>query len=363
VKNLALCFDRTADWLSPHHGTNATALFSLLDHAHPDTQVTWYGAGSGSSLHWLTDVVGLAGPTSAGQRLRWRETAFEGARASVLHAYSFLADRWEPGDAIFIFGVGRGGHCALCLARLLGTVGIPDCSHDVMDYAVATYSLPRTGRTAEDWQRVGRLVSRLVRRRDIAVPVQFLGLWDTTRVPGSPGPSTPELLPNVAAGRHAVAIDGGRGLLGECLIAGPDPAETEGRIDEVWFRGTHCDVAGGPAAHWPLVDISLDWIVDGAVKAGAVLGAGRQRQTRAPNELDALAETAPTIPLRTLPANAVVHASVELYLRSHPWYWRRLPAHVVWADPDWVARGERLIETEGRITQTLDPEPTVAVPS
>ena len=43
---------------------------------------------------------------------------------------------------------------------------------------------------------------------------------------------------------------------------------------------------------------------------------------------------------------ALVHASVDVYLRAHPDYWRRLPAHVVWADTDWLARSERLVHAE-----------------
>jgi hypothetical protein len=41
-----------------------------------------------------------------------------------------------------------------------------------------------------------------------------------------------------------------------------------------------------------------------------------------------------------------VHASVNIYLRAHPEYWRRLPAHVIWADMDWLARSERLVHAE-----------------
>ncbi len=51
-----------------------------------------------------------------------------------------------------------------------------------------------------------------------------------------------------------------------------------------------------------------------------------------------------TISLRRLPASPLVHASVDVYLRAHPEYWRRLPAHVVWADTDWLARSERLVD-------------------
>jgi len=41
-----------------------------------------------------------------------------------------------------------------------------------------------------------------------------------------------------------------------------------------------------------------------------------------------------------------VHASVDMYLRANPDYWRRLPGHVVWADTDWLARSERLVQAE-----------------
>jgi hypothetical protein len=51
-----------------------------------------------------------------------------------------------------------------------------------------------------------------------------------------------------------------------------------------------------------------------------------------------------------------VHASVDVYLRAHPDYWRRLPAHVVWADTEWLARSERLVHAE---PQAAPVEPAV----
>ena len=99
-------------------------------------------------------------------------------------------------------------------------------------------------------------------------------------------------------------------------------------------------------ACWPLADITLDWILDGAVRAGAVLRAeSPYAPTATPTELDALTDGARTISLRSLPPDARVHASVDVYLRAHPEYWRRLPAEVVWADTDWLARSERLVRT------------------
>ena len=188
---------------------------------------------------------------------------------------------------------------------------------------------------------MNQLTARLVGQREIAVPVQFLGIWDTMKLPGLAAPSTADTLANVVAGRHAVAIDGGYGPFGEHLVA---PGNE--RIDEVWFRGAHCDIAGGSGACWPLSDITLDWILDGAVRAGAVLRPeSPYAPTATPTELDALTDGARTISLRSVPPDARVHASVDIYLRAHPEYWRRLSARVVWADTDWLARSERLVRT------------------
>jgi uncharacterized protein (DUF2235 family) len=325
VKNVVLCFDRARDHLGLRDATNAEAMLRLLDET--DDQIIWYHSGA--------PVTDRGGRFAA---LRWREAAIDDARAAIAEAYEFLVDWWEPGDRIFMFGVGRGAYCAQALTRLLGIVGVLP---DLTDYVLAAYALPRTRRTPQDWRRVTRLAARLSGRREIGVPVQFLGLWDTVRVPGLRRQSASEPLTNVVSGRHAIAIDGGQGPFGERSIA-----SVSERVEEVWFRGAHCDVAGGPGACWPLAEIALDWMLDGALAAGVAVPAGSRYTAPAPSEFDALAGSARTISMRKLPASALLHASVDIYLREHPEYWRRLPAHVIWADVDWVARSERLVHSE-----------------
>ena len=185
-------------------------------------------------------------------------------------------------------------------------------------------------------------------------PYGFWG-WDTVRVPGLPKLSPADPLSNVVAGRHAVAIDGGYGPFGEHLVAAGND-----RIEEVWFRGAHCDIAGGTGACWPLADIALDWVLDGAVRAGATVRAGDRNQAPAPTDLDALAGSARTISCRSLPPDSLVHASVDIYLRAHPEYWRRLPARVLWADVDWLARGERLVRTAEPLSAAAEPNTLAA---
>ncbi|HYZ69944.1 MAG TPA: DUF2235 domain-containing protein [Mycobacterium sp.] len=325
MKNLVLCFDRARDHPGMRSATNAETLLRLLD--KNGDQLTWYHSGVSDS----------------GRRLRWWEAAADDARAAITEAYEFLIDWWQPGDRIFVFGVGRGGHCAHALARLLGTVGMLP---ELMDYVLAAYAMPRTRRTPEDWLRVTRLAAELAGNCEIGVPVEFLGLWDVKRIPGAPRSSEPL---NVRTGRHAVAVDGGHGPFGEHVPASDN-------LEEVWFRGAHCDVAGGPGACWPLAGITLDWMLDGAVRAGIAVRPGYRYTAPTPSEFDALAESARTVSLRRLPYGALVHASVDVYLREHPQYWRRLPAHVVWADMDWLARSERLVQAPSApkaVAQTL----------
>ncbi len=329
MNNVVLCFDSTNNRPGPRDATNAETLFRLLDDADGDRQLTWYDEGEAA-----LNSPRLFNPAAR----RWRRRVAAAARESVIDGYFFLAEHWQPGDRIFLLGAGRGAYCARALARMLGTVGMmTDRDDHVVDYALAAYSLPAQGRTTQDWRQIREIACALERRTDVAVPVHFLGLWDTLKVPGTPALSDDDSLDNVVAGRHAVAIDGGFGPFGECRIGRNDDA-----IEEVWFRGAHCDVVGGPNAYWPLADITLDWMLDGAVRAGAILRDAALPRQPAPDERDALAEGARSLRFRKVPEDALVHASVDVYVRAHPDYWRRLPWHIVWSDLDWAARAERL---------------------
>lgn len=319
MKNIALCFDCVRGLGGTGGTTNAAALADLM--RSQDGQIVW-------------------SPTDAGpSRLRGPRLSKELARAAITEAYEFLVAEWTPGDRIFLLGAGRGGACAQALAQLLGAVGVLSqdvpgwTAEDFREYVLSTYVLPRTRRDDTDWEHIGQLAARLSGRTDVAVPVNFLGLWDTVALPGLPRTGA---LTNVLAARHAVAIDGRARRRGTPLLGDSGDA-----VQEVWFRGDHCDVTGGPTACPPLAGIACDWVLDGAVQAGAQLRPCPQRC--APSAVDALAGNAHTVSLRTVPAGALVHASVQSYLRAHPSYWRRLPARVQWADPDWAARSERLV--------------------
>lgn len=306
-----LCFDQMRHEPGAGGDTNATALFRLLELS--DHQISWYHAGT---------------PRRTKQR-----DALADARAVVGEAYGFLAGNLVPGDRVLVFGAGRGGYYAQALTHLIGTVGIlPPRWAELVDYVVSSYGVPRTQRTSREWAMVEKVADGL---NGSIVHVAFLGLWDALQPSTLPTPPAAPAL-NVRAGRHAIAIDGGP--VGQRLAsAGSD------RVDQVWFRGGHCDVAGGAGACAPLTDIALDWVLDGARAAGAVLRADHTVASPAPDQADALAGSARSVSVRRMPTDARVHASVDVYLRAHPEYWRRLPDRIVWSDQGWLARGERLV--------------------
>ena len=306
VKNVVFCFDVGGD-------TSATALFNSFDDS--DQQALWY-----HDEPWSPPRNG------------WLQSA----RDAVRDAYDFLVQAWEPGDRIFVFGAGRGGYTAQSFTRLLGTVGVlPTMWGELLDFVVDSYGLPRTFRTDQDWDLVRQLIVDLNDGADPAIPVEYLGLWDAIR-PSELAPQPDTAFPHLAAGRHAVAIDGGPLR----RRAAPAPCFD---VDEVWFRGGHCDVVGGPTACGPLVGIAADWMLEGALAAGVRVRDETVRAPHSPTQADALAGSARGLARRKMPMDAGVHASVELYLRAHPEYWRRLPARVVWVDREWLARGERLV--------------------
>jgi uncharacterized protein (DUF2235 family) len=310
-KNVVLCFDQMRHQPGAGGDTNATALFRLLDRS--DHQVSWYHAGTP-------------------RRTRQRD-ALADARAAVGEAYEFVAWNYERGDRVLVFGAGRGGYYAQALTHLIGTFGIlPPRWAELADFVVSAYGVPRTQRTSREWALVEQVADGL---ECSIVDVAFLGLWDALRPSALPTPPSAPAL-NVRAGRHAIAIDGGP--VGQRLVS----AGFDG-VDQVWFRGGHCDVAGGARACAPLTDIALDWVLDGAREAGAVLDADHALSSPAPDQADALAGSARNLSMRRLPTDARVHASVEVYLRAHPEYWRRLPDRISWSDQGWLARGERLV--------------------
>jgi uncharacterized protein (DUF2235 family) len=179
-----------------------------------------------------------------------------------------------------------------------------------------------------------------------AVPVAYLGLWDTVKAAGFLGlgglrwPYT-RSLPNVARIRHAVSIDERRRPYREYLVERHPLG-----LEERWFAGVHADVGGTFIPDHRLATIALKWITDGIVGELALDAGAYQQQC-------AVLEDFADAPIhnngkfwdlvgrrrRPMGPDALVHPSVLVRRRDIPGYLPGLSAQQqqLSADPtDWT---------------------------
>ncbi|WP_368187548.1 DUF2235 domain-containing protein [Aestuariibius sp. HNIBRBA575] len=232
---------------------------------------------------------------------------------NVEDAYRTLVFCYEPGDEIYIFGFSRGAFTARSLAGLIRSCGIPPREHvhripeainryrsrdkdthprHSDSYAWRADFAPFTATSQDefDWRLKNRPHMCTV------LNIAYLGVWDTVGALGVPGflHSAPllnkghqfhdaALSGSVKTARHAVAIDEHRPTFPPALwknieyrnetSLGPGwhdaPRETWPYRQE-WFPGDHGSVGGGGDIAG-LSSYTLEWIAEGAAKAGLSL--------------------------------------------------------------------------------------------
>ncbi len=262
MKRLVVCCDGTwnnAD--SRGAETNVARIARAVRGSSGGTQqVTLYLRGVGSTGIALQKLVG--GATG------------EGVDDNIRSAYMFLAQNYEPGDEIFLFGFSRGAFTARSLAGFIGACGLLK-RQKLADLAAAwTYYRTAKRRSPPDFCATCPSESHL----DVAIT--FLGVWDTVGALGIPGTVLNELTsadtqfhdtePSriIRKGRHALAVDEHRDEFEPTLWTGAEPPGCD--IRQVWFAGAHSDVGGGYRDH-ALSDIPLRWMAGEAKAAGLLL--------------------------------------------------------------------------------------------
>lgn len=256
MRRLVVCCDGT--WNTPEQmqggvpaPTNVVRIFHTLEQS--DDQVCYYHPGVGTGPGLLNRFTG-GGLGS-------------GLCANVKGAYAWLAAHYRPGsdDAICLFGFSRGAFTVRSLAGMIGACGLPSIPAD----------------DDQRWAKIDALYEAyqpgVTVAADLAVPITFLGVWDTV---GSLGvPETLGLLrivddlghesvhfhdtrlgANVRHARHAVALDEQRGPFVPTLWTNL-PLDEPGRTaEQVWFAGDHSDVGGGHPQSG-LSDCTLSWMI------------------------------------------------------------------------------------------------------
>jgi hypothetical protein len=212
-----------------------------------------------------------------------------GLSQNVRNAYRFLAEQYQPGDQLFLFGFSRGAYTARSLAGLIRNCGLLRREHaDQVDAAFAFYR-DRTSTT-----HPSSLASEIFRRMYAydSADIHFIGVWDTVGALGIPvklpgweevsrvfggweelwGFHDTQLSSHVHHAYHALAIDEQREPFRPCLWM-QDPNPGGQTLQQVWFSGVHTEVGGG-SRNSGLSDIALLWLVGRARAQGLRLDTG-----------------------------------------------------------------------------------------
>jgi uncharacterized protein (DUF2235 family) len=257
AKRIVFCADGT--WDGTSNNTNVYKLFnSLLTTAD---QVPYYDTGVGSNGTPVEQLVGGAFGLGLFQKIK--------------DGYTKIAQVYEAGDEVFLFGFSRGAYTARSLAGMIAICGLPTRNFDsnLIDTAFQAYR-NKDQRTT--------LLATLGAYGMHDAKITMVGVWDTVGSLGIPsviGGVAPllygfldtSLHPDVLHAYQALAIDERRIEFPPTLwTGGSSPGQT---LEQVWFCGCHSDVGGGVPAGanddgTTLSDITLGWMMQHAAALG-----------------------------------------------------------------------------------------------
>jgi hypothetical protein len=199
----------------------------------------------------------------------------KGIARQIRQAYSFLSSNYQPGDRIFLFGFSRGAFAARSLAGFADRVGLLFAGkEDFIDAAFLLYQMSYAGRESslKGFLRevTGTANPRVTPDEEPALPIYFIGVWDTVASLGLPSrfwldvATRPfnayhrvDLPSNVTHARHALALHELRGAFRPVLWH--RKSGNHQSLVQALFRGAHADVGGGYLdPHWS--DYGLRWM-------------------------------------------------------------------------------------------------------
>lgn len=294
-KNLIVCADGTGNRGGSTPDSNVYTIYKAID-IHVDGQdgseVTeqrrFYDNGVGTSKNkiWraLTGAVGI------------------GFKDNVRDVYRFLARNYERNDHIYIFGFSRGAATVRALNGFIYAAGL--VKRSVNGKTLSDTELEEAIKGAfneyKKQQPASPMEADASSTNHGAVPIEFIGVWDTVSALGFPdrwgvvpGLLSPvlntvfnglehvanvffphlfynyELTPNVRHACQALAIDDER-LSFSPLVwnekqysAALKASERTGQVEQVWFAGAHSNVGGGYGRSG-LANVSLEWMMERA---------------------------------------------------------------------------------------------------
>ncbi len=268
MKRLVVCCDGT--WNKPDSQT-ITNVEKIARTVQSDPRVT---VGAYQLVYYIS---GVGAGSYAADRLLGGAFGF-GLFHNVIACYRFLAQNYESGDEIFIFGFSRGAYTARSVAGMVGRVGLVTKVSLVEERLPAAVHMYQ--RTDMPDGAFGSSVDEFKHDHCHRAKVNFLGVFDTVGALGVPGfmRHAPrfhdvQLSGQVLRARHALAVDETRLKFAPTFWEAPEEppgaATEDERVKQVWFEGAHSDVGGG-YAETGLSDTSLLWMAREAHNAGLV---------------------------------------------------------------------------------------------
>lgn len=266
TKRLIVCCDGT--WNTPDEKdegvdtcTNVTKMALGVATHDPDgtQQLVFYdkGVGTGPFDHWRGGAFGI------------------GLSRKVQEAYMFLAQNFEPGDEVFLFGFSRGAYTVRSTAGFIRNSGLLKRPYrSKLDDAYELY------RDRSDATHPRAVESRLFRKSfSHDIRIKFIGVWDTVGALGIPDlPTIPAIASRwkfhdvtlssyVDNAFQALALDERRKPFEPTLWQRQDDAPPKQTLEQVWFSGVHTNVGGGYRDSG-LSDITLEWMIRKATACG-----------------------------------------------------------------------------------------------
>lgn len=241
---------------APHQfATNVLRLSRAVLQTSSDNQkrqIVLYMSGVGSESNFNGDFV-IGAPVL--------QASGVAVASKIRDAYAFIAQNFEVGDEICIFGFSRGAYTARKLSGLIDRIGL----------------LKR-----EELGNFFKIWSSLVKGQQPTIPpgthstrIKCVGVWDTvgavynfspTPVKDALSITDPSLPANIDIALHALSLQENRNLFLPTLWEMPKGGWRDNQvIKQVWFPGSHCNVGGGLDKH-DLSDLALFWMV-GEIKS------------------------------------------------------------------------------------------------
>lgn len=271
-RKLIVCLDGTGNEIEKNE-SNILRLYKCLKHS--EQQRVYYEPGVGTLN------------TRPFARVLWEKPALlaglvfgRGLEANVLRSYDFLCRNYRDGDQLYFFGYSRGAYTARVLAGFINQFGLvaPHELH-LIKPVFRAYRRISEGDPRESYAKL-RVCQQFFHLTH--PPIRFLGLWDTvssmlrfrfgkgTFVEYGTHADVDEN-PSVKSVRHALSIDETRRFFrqqlwtegqpyhGNRFRQKSDPPPQD--VKQVWFSGTHTDVAGSVAEKEAgLAKITMEWM-------------------------------------------------------------------------------------------------------